>query len=66
MEHWGIKGQPYMTFGDADNDAPMLKHSDVGVAMGNGSQMAKENADIICGSSDTDAIYETVKKCGLI
>lgn len=43
-------------FGDSGNDVEMLRHADVGIAMGNATDIAKENADEIIGDYNSNAI----------
>lgn len=47
-----------IAFGDGANDAGMLRFADLGVAVGNAYEPAKEAADVICGSIDEDGLAE--------
>ncbi|HCO7573413.1 HAD family phosphatase [Escherichia fergusonii] len=47
-----------IVFGDNDNDAGMLQMVGKGIAMGNGSVLAKACADCVIGHNNTDAIAD--------
>ena len=53
-------------FGDSENDLEMLDAVQVGIAMGNGTDRAKEVADYITTAFDDDGIYNGLKHFGLI
>lgn len=43
-------------FGDADNDADMLKEAGVGIAVGNASVLAMGTADMVVPHHDRDGV----------
>ena len=52
--------------GDSENDLDMLQTAHVGIAMGNGTDRAKEAADYVTTDFDKDGIYNALKHFGLI
>lgn len=55
-----------VAFGDADNDTQFLKIAGLGIAIGNGSEAAKQSADYITKASNEDGILYAVQKFGFI
>jgi Cd2+/Zn2+-exporting ATPase len=50
-----------MYIGDGINDAPLIKSSDIGIAMGGGSQMALDVADVIIMDDDLTLVNTAFK-----
>lgn len=61
-ERFGIPPERTVAVGDASNDVPMLERAGLGVAMGSGMLEAREAANRVIGSNETDAIAELVSE----
>ena len=55
-----------MAFGDGNNDMDMLRHCQIGVAMGNSVDTLKEVADYVTDDIDDDGLYNALRYYNLI
>lgn len=64
--HFGIRLEDTMAFGDGGNDIPMIRHAQVGVAMGNARRQVKDVADYVTDTVDNDGVLKALKHFGVI
>jgi hypothetical protein len=62
QEHYGILPEETASFGNADNDIPMILQAKYGYAVGNASTALKEAAREVIGSMEEDAVLEKIKE----
>lgn len=64
LDHFNMDS--YIAFGDSLNDVEMLKHAEIGVAMGNGHEETKRCADYVTDDVANDGIYNALKHLGIL
>ncbi len=62
----GISMENTISFGDSCNDIDMLRATKLGIVMGNGTDVAKKEADYITEPMREDGIWKALCKFGLI
>jgi hydroxymethylpyrimidine pyrophosphatase-like HAD family hydrolase len=66
LEHYGIRQEEMIAFGDGENDMEMLQFAGIGIAMGNAEKEVKAVADYVTDDIDDDGIWKACRHFGLI
>lgn len=66
MEHFGIRREETMAFGDGMNDVSMLAFAGIGVAMAGAEQAVKDAADYVTGTVEEGGIAQALRHYGVI
>lgn len=63
--HLNISREETMAFGDGENDLPMLQAAGLGIAMENGADFLKKQADIITLTNDREGVAAAIEQYAL-
>ncbi len=66
LNHFGLKREESMAFGDGENDIEMLDYVGCSVAMGNAADIVKQHANYVTEDADHDGIANELNRLGIL
>ena len=66
LEKYSLPLESSLAIGDGENDADMLRHCEIGIAMGNSCRETMEAADYVTEDIDADGLYLALEHYGII
>ena len=66
INHFGIRQDETMAFGDGANDIEMLEYVHIGISRGNAAEIVKQHTQYVTDDADNEGIANALKHFGII